>query len=146
MVDAWATLDDVFLRTGTAVDETTLVQAQDIIELFSGITFASTDNLSARNLRMLNRAVAYQAGWMPFHPDIFMNTDTDSDSQDGASSQPSHDNARLLAPFAKRWLARLTWAQKPLRVRGRYNQTDYSQLGDRDSAVRDDNFVWTPMP
>lgn len=146
MTDAWATIADVLLYTGQTVTEAKLLQAQDIIELFSGTTFLATDNLSPTNLRRLNRAVAYQAGWMVLHPDVFTNVDVDSVSQDGASYTPSHDNAALLAPLAKRHLARLTWVLKPLRVRRRYGQYDYEARGPRDSAVYDDNRVWTPIP
>lgn len=145
-VDAWATVDDVSLYTGQSVGEDVLFQAQDIIELFSGITFLATPNLSSRNLRCLNRAVAYQAGWMPFHPDLFMNVDVDSVSQDGASHTPAHENAALLAPFAHRWLRRLSWRNAPWRLRRRYGESDV--LTDnlpRDSAAVDDARIWTPM-
>lgn len=145
MTDAWATITDVLTYTGQTVTEATLIRAQDIVELFAGTTFLATDNLSETNLRRLNRAVAYQAGWMNLHPDVFTNVDVDSVSQDGASYTPSHDNAALLAPFAKRHIARLTWVQKPLRVRRRYTQHDYEGQGPLDSAVYDDNRYWTPM-
>lgn len=145
MVDAWANAADVLTFTGQTVTDADLIKAQDIIELFSGTTFLATDNISATNLRRLNRAVAYQAGWMELHPDVFTNVDVDSVNQDGSSYTPSHANAALLAPLAKRHLDRLTWRQKPLRVRRRYNQDDYEGQGPRDSAVYDDNRVWTPM-
>lgn len=145
VLETWADAADVLRFTGQSVDEDTLVQAQDIIDLFSGITFAAADNLSPRNLRCLNRAVAYQAGWMPFHPDLFINVDVDNVSQDGASHTPSHENAALLAPFAHRWLRRLTWRQAPWRLRRRYGQSDYEDEGSRDSAVADDARTWTPM-
>ena len=149
MVDAWADADDVETYTGIAaagISNALLIRAQDIIELFAGTTFLATDNLSATNLRRLSRAVAYQAGWMTLHPDVYTNVDVDSVSQDGGSYTPSHANAALLAPLAKRHLDRLTWVQTPLRVRRRYNQYDYEGQGPRDSAVYDDNRVWIPMP
>lgn len=146
MVDAWATVADVLTRTGQTVVDADVLQAQDIIEIFSGVTYLATDNLSARNLRLLNRAVAYQAGWMVLHPDVFSAVDVDSVNQDGASYTPSHENAALLAPFALRCIRRLTWVQKPLRVRRRYDQYDYEDQGPRDSAVYDDNRYWTPLP
>lgn len=144
-LETWATLDDVQLRTGEQVDATTLVQAQDIIELFSGVTFAATDQITERNLRHLNRAVAYQAGWIPSRPDLFTHMETDQSSQGGTSFSKGHENAELLAPFAIRALRRLTWALKPLRVRSSYGSDEYSDEGSRDSAVADDNRAWIPL-
>ena len=140
----WADVADVKRFTNQIVTDDDLVRAQDIIDLFSGTTFASNNQISARNRRHLNRAVAYQAGWMKARPDLFTHGDVDTVSQDGASYTPATANAQLLSPFAARWLRRLTWANKPLRVRGRYGTVDGDD-GPRDSAVADDNRVWTPM-
>lgn len=145
MVDAWATVDDVDLFTDETVDEKTVFRAQQIIEMFAGTTYAATGNLSQTNLRHLRAAVAYQAAWMPSRPDLFTHMDIDTASGDGASFTPATVNAQLLAPFAARALNRLTWKNKPLRVRRRYNQYDYDDRGPRDSAVADDNKPWTPM-
>jgi hypothetical protein len=144
MVDAWATADDVQLYTGVEVGDGELVRAQDIIEIFCGVTYDVAE-LSARNLRLLNRAVAYQAAWATYHPDLYLNVDVDNISQDGASHTPAHESAALLAPLARRCLARLTWSQKPLRVRRAYGVHDYEDAGPRDSAAADDARVWTPL-
>jgi hypothetical protein len=144
MVDAWADADDVTTYTGeTAVSDAELIRAQDLIELAAGVTFDATIE-SPRNLRCLNRAVAYQTAWMRYHPDLYLNVDVDSIGQDGHSHTPAHENAALYAPLATRWLRRLSWASKPLRVRGRYGTSD-SNDGPRDSAVADDNRQWSPM-
>lgn len=143
--ETWATVHDVYLRTGQNVSEQTLLQAQDIIDLFSGTSFAAYHQISPRNLRHLNRAVAYQAGWMPSRPDLFTHQDVDTVSQDGASYTPGHANAQLLAPMARRWLARLTWANKPWRVRHGYGSTYDDDAGPRDSAAADDSKVWIPL-
>ncbi len=145
MVDAWADPDDVALWTKQQVTEEDCLRAQDIIELFAGTTFLAYDNISPGNMRKLNRAVAYQAGWMVEHPDLYTHTDADSVSSDGASVTKAHENADLLAPFARRWLARLTWRNAPLRVRRRYGQSDYSNSGSLDSAAADDSRIWTPL-
>lgn len=144
MVDAWATVDDVQTYTGEQVSDEDLLRAQDIVELFAGVTFDSVE-LSPRNLRCLNRAVAYQAGWATGRPDLYTQTDVDTVSQDGHSHTPKHENSDLLAPLARRWLNRLTWVQKPLRIRGRYHTPDYTNQGDRDSAAADDARYWTPL-
>lgn len=144
-LETWADADDVATFTGESVDNATLRQAQDIIELFSGVTWLANNQISGRNQRMLNRAVAYQAGWMLSRPDLFTHLDVETVSQDGASHTPATANAQLLAPFAARWLKRLSWADKPLRVQRGYNALFYSDRGTRDSAVADDNKTWTPM-
>lgn len=143
--ECWATIDDVSLRTGESVQLATLLQAQDLIELFSGVTFLATDQITERNLRHLNRAVAYQAGWMPSRPDLFTHIEADQVSQGGTSHQKGHENADLLAPMAIRMLRRLTWTMRPLHIRRGFGSDDYSDEGSRDSAVADDNRVWTPL-
>lgn len=144
-LETWASAGDVLKYTGENVDNTTLAQAQDIIELFCGVTWLANNQISERNQRILNRAVAYQAGWMPSRPDLFTHLDVETVSQDGASHTPATANAQLLAPFAARYLRRLSWADKPLRVQRGYNRTFYDDRGPRDSAAADDNKIWTPM-
>jgi hypothetical protein len=144
-LEAWADIDDVDTFTGVTVTEDDIIRAQDIIEIFTGTTWLATDQISERNLRLLNRAVAYQTAWMISRPDLYTHFDVDTVSQDGASFTPATVNAQLLAPLAARCLRRLTWAWKPLRVRRGYNQPDYLTQGARDSAVADDSQVWTPM-
>ena len=144
-LEAWADSDDVDLLTGVAVDDDQVLRAQDIIEIFAGTTWLGTDQISQRNLRLLNRAVAYQAAWMASRPDMYSHFDVDTVSQDGASFTPATVNAQLLAPLAQRCLRRLTWAWKPLRVRRGYSEPDYNDLGSRDSAAADDNRPWVPM-
>lgn len=143
----WATADDVFDLTGENVAAADLTKAQDIIELFAGVTEDASDQglISGRNLRLLNRAVAYQAAWMPYHPDLYTHMDAETQSQDGVSATRAHDNARLLAPLALRFLRRVSWKQSPLRAINRSGYTS-DERGDRDSAVRDDRFDWTPLP
>lgn len=139
----WATADDVLTYTGVTVGEADIIRAQDHIEIIAGVTEDAVIE-SPRNLRLLNRAVAYQAAWEQYHPDLYMNVDVDSVGQDGHSHTPAHENAALIAPWATRCLRRLTWVQRPLRVRKRYGAEDYDD-GNRDSAVADDNRPWVPM-
>ncbi len=143
-LEAWADTADVFTLTGMEVTDDDVLRAQDIVELFSGTTILATE-ISQTNLRRLNRAVAYQAAWGMVHPDIYTNVDVDQASDGGTSYTPSHVNAALLAPLAKRHIDRLSWKLKPLRVRRRYGMYDYQNTGPRDSAVADDSRLWAPM-
>lgn len=144
MVDAWATADDVLTYTAEEVSDQDILRAQPLIELAAGTHFDAVID-SPRNLRLLRMAVAYQTAWMRYHPDIFLNVDVDSISQDGHSHTPAHENAALYSPWATRCLRRLTWVQKPLRVRSRYGSGDYGDQGSRDSAVADDSKPWAPL-
>lgn len=142
----WTTVDAIKELTGFEASLTDLKMAQGIVVLFAGTTTAASDAgiISSRNLRLLASAVGYQAAWMPEHPDIFTNVDSSSFSQDGVSSSQAHANAHLLAPLAKRCIDRLSWNLQPLRAYrpGRA----YTDTGTRDSAVRDDDAPWVPIP
>lgn len=140
----WADVESVELTYGQVVTDQDIAIAQDIVEVFAGTTELASDNelISTRNLRLLEKAVAYQAIFVRDHPDILSVMDTTGVSQDGLSATYQHDNAALLAPMAKRCIDRLSWKLRPLRARksGRIDES-----GNRDSAIADDQYVWTPL-
>jgi len=142
----WATTAQVHTFTGATVTADELERAQVVWELFVGVTEDASDQglISGRNMRLLVLGLCYQAAFMQQHPDYFTHMDADSLSQDGASVTPGSENARLLAPLAIRCLRRLSWKSSPLRALTRTGQN--TDRGNRDSAVRDDQFDWTPMP
>lgn len=142
----WATPDEVLDLTGIAVTIAQIKQAQAVVGLFANTTTTTSDAglISGRNLRLLQQATCWQAAWITEHPDVFTNVDVTTYSQDGMSASPAHANAHLLAPLAKRGIDRLTWTLEPLRA---YRPaTAYTDTGNRDSAVRDDNLPWVPLP
>lgn len=141
----WATPEQTYSLTKRTVTEDDLEAAQAIIEIPAGTTeeASGAGNISTYNLRMLRNAVAYQAVWMLDHPDVFTHIDTDGMAQDGVSYQHAHAWAKLLAPLAYRCVNRLSWNLNPLRVRRRSGFAD--DRGNRDSAVRDDQFTWNPL-
>ena len=142
----WATADDVYTITGRQASVENLALAQTMIEIFSGTTeFASDDGLIAsRNLRMLTSAVAFQAIWLDTHPDALDAMDVEGVSQDGLNAQYATANAHLLAPLAQRCISRLSWF-KEIRI-SRARSAAAADRGNRDSAVRDDQFAWAPLP
>lgn len=144
-VESWGTQALTKRLTGIEVTEDDLFQAQAIIELISGVTLDASDQglISGRNLRMLTYAVCYEAVFVKDHPDLFTAADTTSWSQDGVSAEPAHENAALLAPLAHRCLKRLSWRLAPLNMLTRTGRG--VDRGNRDNAVRDDQFVWTPL-
>jgi hypothetical protein len=116
---AWCTTNDVSTYTGINVGQENVEAAQSIIEIFADTTEEASDNgnISSTNLNLLKKAVAYQAAWMTQRPDIFTNMDVSSMNLDGLSVTTGHANSAILAPLAKRCIARLSWKRaKGIRV------------------------------
>jgi hypothetical protein len=143
----WATADEAFEWTGREPSTESLKLAQTMIEMFSGTTTIASDDglISSRNLRLLGQAVAFQAVWLDAHPDVLEAMDVEGVSQDGLSAQYASANAHLLAPMAQRMINRLSWGREIRVGRGRWSTRAASDRGNRDSAVRDDQYEWTPM-
>lgn len=141
----WATEDDVVTVTGREATAENLALGQTIVELFSGTTDLASDDglISSRNLRMLRNAVAFQAVWLDNHPDVVEAMDVEGVSQDGLNATYANANAHLLAPLAKRHIDRLSWFRQ-IRV-GAAHRRVAADRGNRDSAVRDDQFAWDPL-
>lgn len=115
-VAAWAQASDVMTATGATVTDAQIVQAQAVIELRVGRTFATTlandgvtSKLRASALHWLSMAVAYQAAWMAAQPDLFTRSDIEGISQDGVVATFRGADGLTLAPLAKRALKRLKW-------------------------------------
>lgn len=145
---AWATVEEAFDITMREVTPGALNLAQVMIELFAGTTeFASEDEMvSSRNLRLLQQAVAFQGAWLDSHPDVLDAMDVEGISQDGLSAQYASANAHLLAPLAARCLARLSWKHQIRVGRGNWSRRRVPDNGNRDSAVRDDQYEWSALP
>lgn len=142
----WTTIEQTSTWTGVTVTDAGLAQAQGVVEVFADVTADASDagNISTKNLLLLQKAVAYQAAWMTLHPDVFLNIDISQMQQDQASFTSLHANSGVLAPMAKRCIDRLSWHRsRSLRLK-RPGGT-VSRTNQYDSAVRDDNAVWTPM-
>lgn len=142
---AWATDEDVVAITGREATQESLAAAQVIVEIFSGTTELASDDelIASRNLRHLKTAVAFQAVWLDAHPDVLEAMDVEGVSQDGLNATYANANAHLLAPLANRCIARLSWRRQ---IQTGLRRNAGSDRGNRDSAVRDDQFVWTALP
>lgn len=106
---AWATISETQAYTGISVSQDNLDAAQFMVELFADVVYGQTASISTKNTRLLKMSVAYQAAWMTDHPDLFTHVDVSSINQDGIFYVQKHDNAYLLAPMARRAIARLSW-------------------------------------
>lgn len=108
IVDVAAVLD----LTGATVTDAQILQAQGIVELFTGYELGSatwqTDQVPFRpdQLRLM-KAVGYQAAFMVAHPDVFTAADISASSADGYS-QSWNELGAVIAPLAKIALRRLT--------------------------------------
>lgn len=144
---SWATAEDVYTITGREASPEALAVAQVFIEIFAGTTEVASDDglIATTNLRMLRNAVAFQAVWLDSHPDVLDAMDVEGVSQDGLNAQYANANAHLLAPMATRCLNRLSW-RREIRTRRSHAMRLAADRGNRDSAVRDDQFAWLPMP
>lgn len=144
----WATAEDVFDLTGREASPESLAAAQTMIELFSGTTTIASDDgmVSSKNLRLLMQATAWQAVWLDVHPDALEAMDVTGISQDGLNATYANANAHILAPLATRCLNRLSWKRQIRVGRGNWSRRHLSVRGSRDSAVRDDQYEWSPMP
>lgn len=108
----WATPESVLALTGVTVTEDHCNQAQGVIELLTDAdpdSRAAVGGLSPRNLKLLQKATAYQAAWIPAHPDWAQNVDATSVQQDGVVVATPNANAWICAPLAWRCITRLSW-------------------------------------
>lgn len=146
---AWATTSDVTTYTGVTATTAQVAQAQAVIEMFADTTTDASDagNISAKNLRLLKMAVAYQAAWITQHPDAFTNVDLTNFNQDQVSGTLAHANALILAPLAKRCIDRLSWKRiRPLRIGPRSSYGHIPRTMNLTSAVADDDDPrWQPL-
>lgn len=112
---SWASQRDVLTYTGMNVDPSTVMQAQGVIELHTGTSYAATTpangfRLRARDARLLRQAVSYQAAFMATQESTFSRAGMASVSQDGLSLNTGGDtDAWTLAPLAKTALAQVSW-------------------------------------
>jgi hypothetical protein len=104
---AWADAAYTLEITGVTVTDAQVLQAQAVIELFSGVT--ENYAISGRDVRHLRMAVAYQAGWMKGQIDVTTRTDVSAVTQDQLSLTYANAEAPVLAPLARHAIKRLSW-------------------------------------
>lgn len=144
----WVDADQVQAITGREVSPESLALAQTMIEIFAGTTELASDSelIATRNLRHLRSAVAFQAVWLDTHPDVLDTMDVQGISQDRVNAQYSRANAHLLAPMASRCIDRLSWRAQIRIGRGNWSRRHLPDVGNRSSAVHDDQYEWSPLP
>lgn len=142
---AWApTNGEVLTRTGVQVTDATITVAQSIIEDEIGRTEeAASGNTTAKDERILARAIGYQAAYLTLNPGIVNGLDVVSFSQpDYSATLRSGAGGTVLAPMAKRTLRHLP------RVGVRSVAVEsWTTDPDRQGADEDDatDQEWTPI-
>lgn len=114
----WATAADVLSLTGATVTDAQLTQANAALELHAGRLYTdAVTRTGTRDIEWMRRACAYQAAWMLSQPDMFSRIDMSAMTQ-GGRAVGLKDHALVLAPNAKRALARVSWLRsRSLHVR-----------------------------
>lgn len=145
---SWATAADVLTYTGASATDAQVARAQALIELYADVTQDADGAMSARDLRLLGRAVAYQAAWMASgaHPDFFARTEVSELDQDDVTAKLAHADALLLAPLASRCLTRLSWMNGTIRANRRDPRARLHELEDLWLRDQEPAQVWLPLP
>ncbi len=109
MTAYWATAADVLSRAGKTVTDQQVLEAEAVIEIYANRTNAASASFTARDLVWLNRAVVFQAAWMPDQPGYHQRNSYEEISQDGVSIVYGKEWQISLAPMAARALKNLSW-------------------------------------
>jgi len=138
---SWATVEDTTTMTGVTVTAAQLAQAQIVIDIFSGRTYAAEPRTGSRDKGWLKAAVAYQAAWITAQPDLFKRMDLTA--VPGAA--PVTGTGMVLAPMAKFALKRVSWLKsRSLHVRSPFLDGS-GHVTNPLSEASDDAFAWSPM-
>ncbi len=151
--NGWASVSRVQTITGSLVTEDQLATAQGIVELYSGRTYAGSSinsSIRAKDLAWLEKAVAYQAAWMPTQPGYFGKHSVKEVSQDGAqiiyagASQSNNSAMIMLAPLAARALKNVSWMRsRTIKIKPPSYEGEHPSYGDYKR--NDDHPGWRPL-
>jgi hypothetical protein len=137
----WATIADVFNKTGVTVDATQIERAHAVILTFVDVDpDAENTHLSDRDRNRMVAAEAFQAAWMFTQIEVVARTDVVSNTQDGEAFVYANPDAAVLAPLAKRNIDRLSWNGSGS-VGGRRTGAVYHGLDEVADAVMRDEVI-----
>lgn len=148
---AWATISQVANITGISVSNGTLLDANEIIEIFAGRTTATPlTSFKARDLEWLKKAVAWQAAWLPEQPGYKARHWIKEIIQDGTnivyvgSSEPANPAMVALAPLAARALKNVSWLSGRS-IRLRPPDAPPGGLSYEEYKSNDEHGGWRPL-
>jgi len=108
----WTTPADVLAITGATVTDEVCALASSIIDTYAGTDYdlMPVDSISARDRRVLAKAAAWQAAWIPGQPGYLSHRGAaQSANVDGTSRTKRSQAEEDLAPLALRELKNLSW-------------------------------------
>lgn len=111
-METWCTVAEAAAITNETLTTGDLVLANQILEIFVGVTPASRDRIkkkSWRNLELLKKAEAFQAAWLKDKPAILDRSDVDQVIQDSLQWTKSDQDSHVLAPLAKAAIQRISF-------------------------------------
>lgn len=105
----WTTAEQATAITNQTLTDADLSAANAIIEIWVGVVPDIKDRLRPRDVRLLEKAEAFQAAWMKYKPALLERSDTDRVVQDTLQYEKGDRDMHVLAPLAKAAIQRLSW-------------------------------------
>lgn len=137
----WATITDVFNKTGVTVSAPQLERAHAVILTFVDVDpDAPNTHLSDRDRNRMVSAEAFQAGWMFTQIEVVARTDVSQNTQDGDGFTYANPDAVVLAPLAKRNIDRVSWNSSG-NIGGNRMGAPYHGLSEVADAVMRDEVI-----
>jgi hypothetical protein len=147
---AWLTTTEAaaLIGAGTEPDQTYLNQAAAIVEAFINREVEDIPNISARDLRRIQKAMAWQAFYLFDQPDFNYLSIVEGVSTDGQSFQMAKrgtdgsvfEAAQVLHPLAIRELRNLSWKRTHMTLSAP-SSAQYSFLNE----AFDDDHSWREL-
>lgn len=108
-MDTWTTATQASSITKQTLTDSDLEAANAILEIWVGVTPEIKDRLRPRDVRLLEKAEAFQAAWMKHKPALLERSDTDRVIQDTLQYDKGDRDMHVIAPLAKAAIQRLSW-------------------------------------
>lgn len=157
----WCTVQEAADITNESFTTGELQAASSILEIWVGVTTDARTAIadkSARDLRLLKKAEAFQAAWMKSKPALLARSDTEQVIQDSLQYTKGDQDMHILAPLAKAAIMRLSWRNhrtidplspdQALALRGKFTvetRSKYGSLGDFLEGTWEDWEDWESM-
>lgn len=105
----WTTAEQATAITNQSLTTGDLEAANAILEIWVGVTPDLKERLRPRDVRLLEKAEAFQAAWMKYKPALLERSDTDRVIQDTLQYDKGDRDMHVMAPLAKAAIQRLSW-------------------------------------
>lgn len=152
---SWATPVEASSITGLNITQSELDIAQGILELWVGdIDEKRLPKVKSRDVKLLKKAVSYQAAWMQSKPALFERSDVDNVIQESYQFVKGDQDTHVLAPLAKNAIMKLSWRRartidpltpdQALAIRRKFTAETHGK-SVHGGISSEDAFPWEPM-